>query len=123
MARSSHRIARKDVSLPRWIIGVEPHRDDGETDLYILHLETPRFIGRWCIGQPPERKTMFVDGDDDNPLAIYDIVWGTTPPRSHALLATMREAVAAIDDWIARQGNWSHRRRRRSKILAERASS
>jgi len=123
MASSSHRNARKSVALPRWIIGVEPHCDEGESDLYILHLEAPRFIARWCVGQPPARKTLFVDDDEDNPLAIYDIVWGATPPRSHALLATMREAVAAIDDWIARQGNWPRRRRRRAKSLAERATS
>lgn len=98
------------VTMPRWIAG----RDalDGELDEvtgtgYLVHQSEPRFVCRWRVGEPPLSPLSYSDAalpgeDDADNLSLYDFVWTDDTPSEDAFRSLMREAVAALDNFVQR---------------------
>ena len=64
------------IVLPRWIIGADAYDATGTDARVLIHQSEPRFICRWCVGEPATLSA-FVFKD---------------------------AAVAALDAWIAWNG-------------------
>ena len=115
--RFQHTVATVDVGYgagfetPLWIVGSSPF-DDAQTedDGYIVHLEAPRFVARWFVGDKPEKRIDTLSGltfhDPDLDITLCEVVWHDEPTtdvspwlcEAAAVIAHQLDTVYSIEE-------------------------